>query len=719
MIIIHQAFRRSLFLFGILFPCIVLAQSNPTIELSDGQLDYSIGTQMSVFETSNENLTIDQITSATYDTSFKVSRQKLFIKGHSANYFWVKIKVQNKSTLDKWLLELAYPTLDYVDFYFYNGEKKQWQTVQTGDFRPFDNRPIHNRHYVFPLDFSQNKTQYFYLKVWGDSTIQLPLAIYSPDYYFQKASRSDVVHGLLFGVLCLILAHSIFLYFSLKDLSYLYYVVFIIGSLLYFSAESGYSFQYLWTGAYWVNRVLPVGLTTMMIGGIAFAIRFLEIKKYQTILWRIAQVLLVLSAVYLVLSFFLRFKFIIQLIGYTVVFTPLIMISSGIISWRKGHLAARYFTIAWVVYLTGIVLQFLRDFGFISGNYVLTNTTEFAAAIEIMLLSMALGDKYNIFKKEKEGLATEMIKLKEEEGQRLEGRIQERTAKLVETNEMLNQTVDELDSTNDRLNRINITLGKKNADITESIQYAQFIQSSLLPSTQKLTNDFANSFVLFCPKDIVSGDFYWLGTKSWEGESYKLLILADCTGHGVPGAFMTILASSLIHEIIQYQDTVDPSTILHSLDKKISETLQTQSNTRIHDGMDLSLIVIRESDQKLTFAGAKAPLYYVRDGVFHQIKGSIFPIGGSNQYKKPKSFQAHELQLSSGDMLYLTSDGFQDQFGGPEGRKYLKKHFRNFLLKISQLPSAQQHNYLHREFRQWKGSNKQTDDITIIGIKID
>ena len=182
---------------------------------------------------------------------------------------------------------------------------------------------------------------------------------------------------------------------------------------------------------------------------------------------------------------------------------------------------------------------------------------------------------------------------------------------------------------------------------------------------------------------------------------------------------MTILASNLLREIIQYQDTVSPSDILHRLDQKLNETLQTDQNARINDGMDMSLVVIRERDQWLTYAGAKSPLYYVREQAFHQIKGSIFPIGGSNQYKVPKSFEEHHLQLKPGDMLYLSSDGFQDQFGGSKGGKYLKKNFRSFLLNISQLPPKHQENYLQRELQQWKGGNKQTDDILVLGVKID
>lgn len=698
----------------------VFAQDQRQIILNDQEQTYPIGNQAFIFETNDSSITIDQIASGKYDQKFTLSKVQSIIKGHSDAYFWVMLDVQNKSKNLDWLLEYAYPTLDYVNFYYFDSKSQKWQVVQTGDRRLFASRPIFNRQFVFPINFEQSAHQRLYLKVWGTGTIQIPLEIHARDHFYKKASWSDVVYGLLYGVLVLILAHSFFLYLSLKDNSYLFYIVFVLGSLLFYPADSGHSYQYVWPNQiFWANRVIPFGLAVMIVGAAVFAIFFLNIQKYSKGLYRTLQVITVLSSIQMVLAFVLPFRMAIEIISYTILLNAITLIASGVVSWRKGNLASRYFTIAWIIYTFGILLHALKDFGLLPEKAVVWHSTEVSSVIEIVLLSMALGDKYNIFKAEKEKLAGEMLKMREKENEKLERKVSERTAKLVETNEELNQTIEELDLTNEQLNKMNIELEKKNSDITESINYAKRIQSAMLPHDTYVTQDFPEHFIFFRPRDIVSGDFYWFGKKTIDGNVYQVLIVADCTGHGVPGAFMTILASSIIHEIINYQQIYKPEAILYLLDNKLNETLQSQTGSKVNDGMDMSIVVIDEATQMLYFAGAKSPLYYVRDGVFNQIKGSIFPIGGSSQYKTAKQFDGHELQLQSGDMLYLSSDGFQDQFSKEMGGKYLKKNYRNLLLRISSLSVEEQAEKLQSELDNWKGGVRQTDDILIVGLLIE
>ena len=698
----------------------VYAQDKRQVVLNDKQQTYPIGTKAFIFETTDPSITIDQIADGKYDQKFELSKVQSIIKGHSDSFFWVMIDVQNDSKNLDWLLEYAYPTLDYVDFYYFDSNAQKWKVIQTGDHRLFKNRPIFNRQFVFPINFKASKHQRLYLKVWGTGTIQIPLEIHSRAHFYKKASWSDVIYGLLYGVLVLILAHSFFLYISLKDISYLYYIIFVIGSLLFYPADSGHSYQYVWSNQiFWANRVILFGLAVMVTGAAVFAINFLNIKKYSTVLFRILQLITALGAIQVVLSFFIPFRTSINLVFYTIFLNSIILIIAGIVAWRKGNLASRYFTTAWIVYTFGIMLHALKDFGLLPERAVVWHSTEVSAVIEVVLLSMALGDKYNIFKAEKEKLSVEMLRMQEQENEKLEKKVTERTAKLVETNEELNQTIEELDLTNEQLNKMNIELEKKNSDITESINYAKRIQSAMLPHDNYVVQDFPKHFIFFRPRDIVSGDFYWFGKKTIDGESYQVLIVADCTGHGVPGAFMTILASSIIHEIIKYQTTYKPEDLLDLLDKKLHETLQSQTGSKVNDGMDMSIVVINEQTQALYFAGAKSPLYYVRDGVFHQIKGSIFPIGGSDQYKTAKQFDGHELQLQKGDMLYLSSDGFQDQFSKEMGGKYLKKNFRELLLRISSLSVEEQAEKLQVELDNWKGSIRQTDDILVVGLLIE
>ncbi|SFF57974.1 PP2C family protein-serine/threonine phosphatase [Thermoflexibacter ruber] len=263
---------------------------------------------------------------------------------------------------------------------------------------------------------------------------------------------------------------------------------------------------------------------------------------------------------------------------------------------------------------------------------------------------------------------------------------------------------------------------KKNENITDSLKYAQRIQKAILGNEEEVLCNFKEGFIFFKPRDIVSGDFFWFSQlffNTEERSSKRILIAADCTGHGVPGAFMTVMGNALLDEIINEKCITTPHLILHELDRKIVATLQKQ-NFNQSDGMDMVILVIEEKDDNtkwVHWAGAKNPLYYVRNRQLHEIKGDKFPIGG-NQSKIAKTFNTHTFELKDDYIFYLFTDGFQDQFGGKENRKYMVKHFRNFLFEISHLPLSVQKEKLEQEFTSWKGEREQTDDVLVIGVSV-
>jgi serine phosphatase RsbU (regulator of sigma subunit) len=264
---------------------------------------------------------------------------------------------------------------------------------------------------------------------------------------------------------------------------------------------------------------------------------------------------------------------------------------------------------------------------------------------------------------------------------------------------------------------------KKNTHITDSVRYAQRIQQAILGSEDEILQNFQQGFIYFKPKDIVSGDFFWFSQQFFNGNPksmFRIVIAADCTGHGVPGAFMTVMGNALLDEIVNERHIVEPSQILQELDKKIIATLQKQNTTQ-NDGMDMVILAIEEKStgEKLAhFAGAKNPLYYVRNGNIHEIKGSKFPIG-STQFKKEKIFSTTTMHLEEGDIFYLFSDGYQDQFGGQEKetRKFMVKKFRHLLHQISNTALTKQKEIIQNTFEDWQGKNEQTDDVLVIGIQ--
>ena len=239
-----------------------------------------------------------------------------------------------------------------------------------------------------------------------------------------------------------------------------------------------------------------------------------------------------------------------------------------------------------------------------------------------------------------------------------------------------------------------------------------------MPNDEQVCKLLNNHFIIYKPLDIVSGDFFWYSTVKKDDTNIQVVIAADCTGHGIPGAFMTIMGNALLDEIVNAKQITEPAKILQELDQKVIATLQKRDGGEgTNDGMDMGVLVINQAQKKAYFAGAKSPLWYICEGEVNQVKGSKYPVG-STQYPPPKVYESHTFDLKEGTMFYLFSDGFQDQFGGDQDKKYLKSRFRRFLLSISHFPCSKQKDLLTKEFEDWKGLNPQTDDVLVIGVQV-
>lgn len=259
-------------------------------------------------------------------------------------------------------------------------------------------------------------------------------------------------------------------------------------------------------------------------------------------------------------------------------------------------------------------------------------------------------------------------------------------------------------------------LAMKNKNIMDSITYAQRIQLAIMPSISKFKRLIPESFILYKPKDIVSGDFYWI-TEIGD----KIFIAAvDCTGHGVPGAFMSIIGYDLLRNITKERGIHRPSEVLDQLNKSLIELL-TKNNVAVgdvKDGMDISLCVFHKSKGVLEFSSALNPLYLIRDEQIITIKGDRFSVGLGNEHPD-ENFKNNNIKLQTGDRMYVFSDGYADQFGGPTGKKMKFRRFRHLLLSIHKTPFEEQRKYLDEHFDHWRGQLEQVDDLLIIGMNFD
>ena len=299
---------------------------------------------------------------------------------------------------------------------------------------------------------------------------------------------------------------------------------------------------------------------------------------------------------------------------------------------------------------------------------------------------------------------------------------------LMSKNSILEFQAGEILLQRDEIEKRKVELEGKNTNITDSINYAKNIQTALLPRHELLDEILPEHFILLRPRDIVSGDFYWFTFI----ENLSVIAAVDCTGHGVPGAFMSMLGSAFLNEIVNKEYMTHPGVILRRLRKEVIRSLHQHGELgESKDGMDIALCVIDNQNMKLQFAGANNPLYIVRkkslpppadarsfengDNILYEIKGDRMPVSVSYSMN---NFTNHEIDYNKGDIIYLFSDGFADQFGGPDGKKYSYSRFRDLLLLNSCLPIETQQLKLEEAFDSWKGQLNQVDDIMVVGIRL-
>jgi serine phosphatase RsbU (regulator of sigma subunit) len=286
-----------------------------------------------------------------------------------------------------------------------------------------------------------------------------------------------------------------------------------------------------------------------------------------------------------------------------------------------------------------------------------------------------------------------------EKNRLLEQKVQERTAEIERQKENIMEQRDRI--------------AEQRKEIMDSILYAQQIQLALMPNVSRMEQILPDHFLFFCPRDVVSGDYYWATKRG----NQSVVVAADCTGHGVPGAFMSMLGISILNEIVLRQEVNTASEILNELRGNLKLMLsQTGAIGEQRDGMDVALCIIDYDAMTVQYAGAYNSLYLVRNENLIEYKANKMPVG--IHVGEETDFTNHVIYMEDNDMLYIFSDGYVDQFGGPGGQKFKTKPFKHLLVNISKLPTDRQQERLKNVFEEWKGNNAQMDDVVIIGIKI-
>ncbi len=294
-------------------------------------------------------------------------------------------------------------------------------------------------------------------------------------------------------------------------------------------------------------------------------------------------------------------------------------------------------------------------------------------------------------------------------------RARKRTIELYGKHSDLKKATKRIEYQQQELIKTNKELEKKNREINDSIEYAKKIQDATLPSIKKISKYIKDFFILFMPRDVVSGDFFWFHRK--ENELY--MAVADCTGHGVPGAFMSILASTLLNDIVSLDKFSSPALILKELNSRIVKALQQGTNLEQTDGMDISLCRIELENKEFEIACANQDAYLMMNNELIIIESDLFSVGGNLGNEAEIEYTNRHFQIQENTKLYLLSDGFKDQFGGSKNKKYGILKLQELFTNCKNIQFNDQKKYIETEFLRWKHKNKQIDDILIFGIELD
>jgi len=685
---------------------------------------------------------------------FKPVESPHFFPSNKKEHIWVRFELDIRKAND---FILSFKTLHTAKIYYKHSTVKDWKVLETSlsDYQ-------HKRPYYasiegqIPVSLKKTGTYEFYIY----SQSIYPIKILTKKYF----EHVDLPLNLLFfsfcfGALFVILFYNLFILIAIKDKIYLYYVIYLITNTFTLSNSTGiltaYDLLYFDPDKY-PSSFFEIPLYVLFISLLLFAYKFLRIKESLGNIW--AWIYKITGGMVIVLLLSLPFLTIHQSLkidpplGLWII---IVLLASGLRAWKKNK-EARFFVLAFLAYFIFVIGSILYITGMASNNYLFMNGILVGSVLEALFLSFALADQINIIKKEKEKaerksrlLQEENEKILQEQNDKLEEQVEQRTFELQESNEELQVMNEELRQTqeevqaqrdfveeqnkrlkksnqkletseqilrkmNEKVKEKNEALEFSNQKINSSIKSAKSIQEALLPTQEKLARTLGEYFLIYRPKDMVSGDFYWIT----EEENSIYLAASDCTGHGVPGAFMANMGMMFLYSIIKHKKMTSPAAILETLHQEVSIALK-QSRTGNNNGMDITLLRLEEcvetQKKKLIFAGAKHNLFYFEKDIVKELKGNRKSIGGIQN--ESIQFQDSEVCLSAGSLVYIGSDGLEDQ-NNAKRKKFGKHKIKQIIQEIHHLSLSEQQTKFEEALDKHMENTLQRDDILWLGIRL-
>ena len=668
------------------------------------------------YEDVNQSVTIDSL--LLYPEKYKFHNIGSDNKnvGFTSSAYWIKCKLKLDSGLpETYFLEVARPITNLAELYFPDKQGNYWMK-RSGFSLNLNEKDVPHRNSLFKIPLFPENESTIYVKLYsGGDVLTLPLKLWTPDEFRIKDYHEQYILGFYYGMLALVIIVFLFFFFALKEKSFLYYVSFVVSIGLFEFTMDGFTTQFIFTENQWLgNRMVLLMASLSLIFVLLHAKVYLDVKNKLPYMNKVFNGFILGGLIILTASLTegIIYKSVFPLINIISLFSTIVLVSAYILMLKNKIKVNFFYFMAFLFLISGAAIFILANMSLIHNNFFTDNALKLGSGFQVIFLSFATVGRYRSLQLEKElaQAATlekleEINKLQDSINIELEKQVKERTFKINKQKEVI-----EL----------------KNKDITDSINYAKKIQEAILPEENKLKASFPDSFILFKPKDIVSGDFYWISEMKKSKDQQKVFFaVADCTGHGVPGALMSMIGNSLLTQLVNEKNIDDPARILNYLRNGIIKVLnQSRHSGENKDGMDIALCSVQkinDDEFKLAYAGANNPLWILNPSagavnLLSETKADKQPIGIYQD--EPKPFTSHSFVLPKGTMIFIFTDGYADQFGGPKGKKFKYNQLRELFISLRYKTMEEQKAIFSQTFENWKGNLEQVDDICLIGIRL-
>ncbi|PKR80051.1 hypothetical protein CW751_11835 [Brumimicrobium salinarum] len=689
------------------------------IILNDNVLNHSVADQAYIYENPDNSINISELVKNDTLTYKKINRFLEVIDFTSSRWF-VKFTVNNPDDAIKVMLETARPITDRVDLYEVKNNRivKEWKN---GDHINFDEKAFPHRKNIFPINFESGESKSFYLVMESDGElINFPFIFWRETSFYQIDVRNNIFHGFYFGLMAFVIVLFLYFYILLRDKTYLFYIFYVFfQSMLQFSLE-GFFHQFLAPNQLYISGLAVIFSASFTVGfALLYGFYFLKIRKLN-LAWTIY-----LSTIFLVLISIVIMNFfpgIMHAICYPLVnlasLTASITIIILIIYLKKhGYKVNTAFFTGFVILVIGAAIFILGNLGIIEDARVSELALKVSSALEVLALSISMAQRYREVQLEK-------IETQNTMREKLESKVEERTRAIRKKGELL---------------------GSKNNNMLDSIKYAHRIQKAMLPANDYILEILPKSFLLFIPKEIVSGDFYFTSTKSCEINGLlNVFAIVNCTRTGVPGAFMSFLTNNHLKKIIEDDKIRSTGEVIDQLYKAISISLNNRRDEGINSSVDskvnLSLCWINEQKNKLFFSAAGSSIFivtyksnlkswmefedninvYTRPSsnkhILIEVKGNTESIDHNIEYNNIK-YDTFEYPLFQNDRIYAFTEGMFS-YKTDDKNEISKNELITLILNVQNLSIERQKEAIKLEHDRWKNKKESADDVLIMGVEV-